>query len=448
MSLSLVFKILRPRKALFSNLRIKKFSNTFSHVGSRLFSSSSTPDDQPNFPGSKSQFTDKLDFIRSDLYDGIPVYRVMDRKGNIINESEDPKLDKDLLVKIYQKMTLLNTMDRILYESQRQGRISFYMTNYGEEGTHMGSAAALNDKDLVFGQYREAGVLMWRGFSLDQFMNQCYSNCKDLGKGRQMPVHYGSPEHHFVTISSTLATQMPQAVGAAYSFKRAQNGLCVICYFGEGAASEGDAHAAFNFAATLDCPIIFFCRNNGYAISTPTHEQYRGDGIAGRGPAYGLASIRVDGNDVLAVYNVTKAARRIVTEEGRPVLIEAMTYRIGHHSTSDDSTAYRSVDEVRYWDEKDHPISRLRRFMKKQNLWDDDKEKAWKDESKKQVMKSFAKAEKLKKPAPELLFTDVYDELTPHLQEQMDEMKRHVSKHADHYPLKNFEEMTPFAEEK
>uniref|UniRef100_T1J903 2-oxoisovalerate dehydrogenase subunit alpha n=1 Tax=Strigamia maritima TaxID=126957 RepID=T1J903_STRMM len=150
-------------------------------------------------------------------------------------------------------------------------------------------------------------------------------------------------------------------------------------------------HAAFNFAATLDCPIIFF-----------GHEQYRGDGIAGRGPAYGLASIRVDGNDVLAVYNVTKAARRIVAEEGRPVLIEAMTYRIGHHST-----AYRSVDEVRYWDEKDHPISRLRRFMKKRNLWDDDKEKTWKDESKK------TKRRKLKKPAPELLLcTDVYDELT------------------------------------
>ena len=131
------------------------------------------------------------------------------------------------------------------------------------------------------------------------------------------------------------------AAGAAYAFKRAQNGAIVICYFGEGAASEGDAHAAFNFAATLDCPIIFFCRNNGYAISTPVNEQYKGDGIAVRGPAFGMDTIRVDGNDVFAVYNATRAARDICINENRPVLIEAMTYRIGHHSTSDDSSAYR-----------------------------------------------------------------------------------------------------------
>lgn len=155
-------------------------------------------------------------------------------------------------------MTLLNVMDRILYESQRQGRISFYMTSYGEEGTHFGSAAALKDDDLVFGQYREAGVLLYRGFPMLQFMSQCYGNADDIGRGRQMPVHYGSREHHYVTISSTLATQMPQATGAAYALKRQRSGRAVITYFGDGASSEGDAHAALNFAATLDCPIIFF----------------------------------------------------------------------------------------------------------------------------------------------------------------------------------------------
>ena len=147
----------------------------------------------------------------------------------------------------------------------------------GEEGTHIGSAAALDPNDLVFGQYRESGVLMWRGFALDQFMDQCYGNHGDMSFGRQMPVHYGSRDLNFVTISSPLATQMPNATGAAYAFKRAQNGLCTVCYFGEGASSEGDAYAALNFAATLDCPILFFCRNNGYAISTPTSEQYRCD---------------------------------------------------------------------------------------------------------------------------------------------------------------------------
>jgi 2-oxoisovalerate dehydrogenase E1 component alpha subunit len=343
------------------------------------------------------------------------------------------------MTKIYKGMTLLNTMDRILYESQRQGRISFYMTNYGEEGTHFGSAAALHDDDLVFGQYREAGVIMYRGFKLDEFMSQCYANCDDGGLGRQMPVHYGSRDKHFVTISSPLATQMPQAAGAAYAFKRQMNGRVVICYFGEGAASEGDAHAALNFSATLDCPIIFFCRNNGYAISTPTHEQYRGDGIAARGPGYGIASIRVDGNDVLAVYNAVSAARKYCLEESRPVLIEAMTYRIGHHSTSDDSTAYRSVDEVRYWHQMDHPITRLRKYMENKGWWTETEEKDWKEDSKRQVMQAFAKAEKKLKPNVGEMFRDVYHEMPTHLQEQFQELKNHVELHKDRYPLKNFE---------
>jgi 2-oxoisovalerate dehydrogenase E1 component alpha subunit len=280
---------------------------------------------------------------------------------------------------------------------------------------------------------------MYRGFSLDQFMNQCYSNVLDGGKGKQMPVHYGSTDLSFVTISSPLATQMPQAVGAAYAFKRAQNGLVVICYFGEGAASEGDAHAAFNFAATLECPIIFFCRNNGYAISTPVEEQYRGDGIAVRGPAYGMSTIRVDGNDVFAVYNATLQARSICMNEMRPVLIEAMTYRIGHHSTSDDSSAYRSVDEVRYWDQKDHPITRFARYLLAKGVWSDAKEKEWKEESRKKVMEAFSRAEKTLKPNWKEMFTDVYDEIPPHLHEQMDEMEKHVALYASEYPLKNYE---------
>uniref|UniRef100_A0A9J8B8V9 2-oxoisovalerate dehydrogenase subunit alpha n=1 Tax=Cyprinus carpio carpio TaxID=630221 RepID=A0A9J8B8V9_CYPCA len=325
--------------------------------------------EKPQFPGASAEFIDHLEFIQPNVISGIPVYRVMDRQGQIINPSEDPKLPKEMVLNFYQKMTLLNTMDRILYESQRQGRISFYMTNYGEEGTHIGSAAALEPTDLVFGQYREAGVLMYRGFPLDLFMAQCYANADDLGKGRQMPVHYGSKDLNFVTISSPLATQIPQAAGAAYAVKRENLNRVVICYFGEGAASEGDAHAGFNFSATLECPLIFFCRNNGYAISTPTNEQYRGDGIAARGPGYGLMSIRVDGNDVFAVYNATKEARRRAVAENQPFLIEAMTYRIGHHSTSDDSSAYRSVDEVNYWDKQDHPISRLRHYMTARGWW-------------------------------------------------------------------------------
>ncbi|NXV55177.1 ODBA dehydrogenase, partial [Molothrus ater] len=240
-----------------------------------------------------------------------------------------------------------------------QGRISFYMTNYGEEGTHVGSAAALDDADLVFGQYREAGVLLYRGYPLELFMAQCYGNARDPGKGRQMPVHYGCPERHFVTISSPLATQIPQDLG---------------CFCGFGA-----------FWGVLVGPIVFFCPNNGCAISTPTSEQHRGDGIAARGPGYGLLSIRVDGNDVFAVYNATREARRRAVAENQPFLIEAMTYRIGHHSTSDDSSAYRSVDEVNYWDKQDHPISRLRHYLGHRGWWDEQQERDWRKSSRKMV---------------------------------------------------------------
>jgi 2-oxoisovalerate dehydrogenase E1 component alpha subunit len=152
-----------------------------------------------------------------------------------------------------------------------------------------------------------------------------------------------------------------------------------------GAASEGDAHTALNFASVFDVPLIFFCRNNGYAISTPVSEQYRGDGVAARGQAYGMVSIRVDGNDLFAVYNATRAARDIAIKESRPVLIEAMTYRLGHHSTSDDSTAYRSVDEMSSWEKDDNPIMRFKNYLHQKGFLNADLESQIDEEQRKTV---------------------------------------------------------------
>ncbi|KDR17244.1 2-oxoisovalerate dehydrogenase subunit alpha, mitochondrial isoform X2 [Zootermopsis nevadensis] len=393
--------------------------------------------DMPLFPGPQSQWTERLELIHPLSYNRIPIYRVMDREGCVLNPDE-PQLEKDFVEKMYRTMILLNTMDTILYESQRQGRISFYMTSFGEEATLIGSAGAIASNDLVYAQYRETGVLMWRGFSVDQCINQCFGNCEDKGKGRQMPLHYGSKSHNFVTISSPLTTQLPQAVGSAYAYKLAKNGQCVITYFGEGAASEGDAHAAFNFASTLKCPVIFFCRNNGYAISTPTHEQYGGDGIAGHGPSYGITTIRVDGNDALAVYNATKVSREYVLAENRPVLIEAMTYRLGHHSTSDDSTAYRSVDEVKQRDSLDSPILRLRRYLEMKGWWNDSKECSWKEETRKNVLKSLARAEKVLKPEWKEMFRDVYYDMPSQLVKQMKFMEAHIEQYRDKYPVDKY----------
>lgn len=385
-----------------------------------------------------TKWTYKLKISCPEEVSNIPTYRVMDKLGKVIHKAEEPELDNDFLLSMYTCMTQLNVMDKILYESQRQGRISFYMTNTGEEACQVGSAAGLNSTDLIYSQYRETGALIWRNYPVSGIINQCYGNCHDTGKGKSMPVHYGSREHNFVSISSPLTTQMPQAVGSAYAFKRAKNDRCVAVYFGEGAASEGDCHAAFNFAATLDVPVIFICRNNGYAISTPSWEQYRGDGIAGRCLGYGIPVLRVDGNDVLAVYNSVQAARKLTLSSNRPVLIEAMTYRVGHHSTSDDSSAYRSLDELQQWQEF-NPIARFKNYLEAKKIWDDNKEKDWLAEAKNKVLEALNHAESLKKPDWREMFTDVNWAMPNNLVKQREYLSNHLNQYKEHYPLNNYE---------
>lgn len=363
----------------------------------------------------------------------LPTYAVTDADGNWLNAAEDPKLPNETLLKVYTQMIQMNQMDEILYDIQRQGRISFYMTCYGEEATLFGSAVPLEQDDVLYMQYREAGVLMWRGFTVDDFCNQCYSNHLDGGKGRQMPVHYGSVKANLQTISSPLGTQIPQASGAAYALKLAGKKNVVVCYFGEGAASEGDFSAGINSAATLDAPVIFFCRNNRYAISTPSHEQYRGDGIAARGPAYGIYTIRVDGNDFFAVHNATKHAREYALANNKPVLIEAMTYRVSHHSTSDDSTRYRQGEEVKKY-QAISGVPRLRKYLEARGLWNEEKEKETRSAARKAVLTAIKKAEVEPRPPVADLFNDVYDKDTPNIVEQREELAAHIAKYPDVYP--------------
>ncbi|PKI32851.1 hypothetical protein CRG98_046760 [Punica granatum] len=275
---------------------------------------------------------------------------------------------------MYTGMVTLQVLDTVFYEAQRQGRISFYVTTIGEEAINIASAAALTMDDLVFPQYREPGVLLWRGFTLQEFANQCFGNKADYGKGRQMPIHYGSNKLNYFTVSSTIATQLPPAVGAAYSLKMDKQDACAVTYFGDGGSSEGDFHAALNFAAVMEAPVIFICRNNGWAISTPTSDQFRSDGVAIRGQAYGVKSIRVDGNDALAMYNTVRAAREMAIGEQKPVLIEAMTYRVGHHSTSDDSTKYRPANEIEWWRMQKDPVNRLRKWIERNGWWSSEAE--------------------------------------------------------------------------
>ncbi|CAA0839459.1 2-oxoisovalerate dehydrogenase subunit alpha 2-mitochondrial [Striga hermonthica] len=338
-----------------------------------------------NFPGGIVKFTPELNFLAWSREERVHCYRVLDDNGLPISR-DYVQIDKDIAVKMYRDMVRLQTMDTIFYESQRQGRISFYVTAIGEEAINIASAAALSMDDIVFPQYREAGVLLWRGFTLQDFANQCFGNKGDNGKGRQMPAHYGSNKLNYITIASTVATQIPHAVGAAYSLKMDGKDACTITYFGDGGTSTGDFHAGLNFAAVMEVPVIFFCRNNGWAISTPVSDQFRSDGIVVRGQGYGIRSIRIDGNDALAVFTAVRAARKMAIHESRPVLIEALTYRAGHHSTSDDSSKYRPIEEIEWWRVAQDPVVRFRKWLQGQGLWNSQSENELRDYARQEVV--------------------------------------------------------------
>nr|GEU57200.1 dehydrogenase, E1 component, Thiamine diphosphate-binding fold protein [Tanacetum cinerariifolium] len=317
-----------------------------------------------DFPGGKISFTTKKSFLPGSSEERVRCYRVLDEDG----------YSEEVALKMYRGMVTLQIMDKFFYEAQRQGRLSFYLTSSGEEAINLASAAALSIDDVILAQYREPGTLLWRGFTLQEFANQCFGNNAGHGKGRQMPIHYGSKNLNFITISSPLTTQLPQAVGVAYSLKMDKKDSCVVAYLGDGSSSEGDFHAALNFAAVLDAPVVFICHNNGWAISTPVTDQFRSDGVVVKGQAYGISSIRVDGNDTLAMYDVVRSAREIAINEQRPILIE------------------------------------------------------------KQVKHAMDEAEKQEKPPLREMFTDVYEDLPSNLTEQETSLRETIQRHPQDFP--------------
>lgn len=386
--------------------------------------------DRDHLSGIKS--VHEVTIIKTGLLD-IPMLQLMDEQGLEKNNKHTPILSKQEALKIFQSMTFTRLLDDRMVGAQRQGRISFYLASKGEEAAIVASAAALRSEDMIMSQYREQGTLVYRGYTTDQFMNQMFSNKLDPNKGRQMPIHYGDKKLNFMTISSPLGTQIPQAAGYAYGQKMSGKPAITICYFGEGAASEGDFHAGLNMAAVLKCPVIFFCRNNGYAISTPAEEQFAGDGIASRGIGYGVPTIRVDGNDVLAVFAATQKARELALSENCPVLIEAMTYRLAAHSTSDDPSGYRSKDEETRWELKD-PILRFQRWLDAKGWYNEKSMNDYIEKSRESILSSLKKAEQVSINPLSDIIEDVYDIPPWHLKKQLSELEAHVAKYPNDYP--------------
>ncbi|GAW06461.1 branched-chain alpha-keto acid dehydrogenase e1-alpha subunit [Lentinula edodes] len=324
-------------------------------------------------PNTQSPIVSKPHFFNSvtgDSNELIPAFRLIDGTGVPLDGAGLPELDEAFARKLYENMQLLPNLDNILYNVQRQGKISFYMTAQPP---------------------------------LPMTMS------RPQGKTNACP-------------------------GVAYALRRSpeRSNSVAACFFGEGAASEGDFHAGLLLASTIPSPVVFIARNNGFAISTPSSEQYHGDGIASRGPGYGIDTIRVDGNDVLAVLAAVREARTRCVEQGRAVLVECMSYRVGHHSTSDDSFAYRARSEVEDRKRIDNPLARFRLFMETRGWWDAQAEEELKTRHRADVLKAFKRAETQSRWELGELFTDIYAGEEPwNIKEQRKELGRLLKKYGE-----------------
>lgn len=335
-----------------------------------------------------------------------------------------PSVPKETILKAYRTMRLTRHVDDRMITLQRQGAITFAMSSLGEECTAVGAAAALEPGDWIYPQYRENGALFYRGFSPLDYIHHMFGDEKDLSHGRQMPNHFGDRKLNVVTVSSPIGTKIPHAAGCALAMKLKKEPLVSLVFFGEGATSEGDFHTGVNFASVFGAPALFFCRNNQYAISTKAGDQFHSEGVAPKGKGYGVKTFRIDGNDFFAVFDIVSQAKKHALGGGGPVLIEAMTYRMGAHSTSDDPSRYRSEEEVKEWAKKD-PIERLRRYMEKENLWNNAKEKKLLENIENEVTEAIAAAKKTPGPPLITLFEDVYEKMPETLKEQYEDARKH-----------------------
>jgi pyruvate dehydrogenase E1 component alpha subunit len=345
------------------------------------------------------------------------VRRILDDDGRVLPGARVPDADDDTLVRIFDAMMLVRIMDDRMLRLQRQGRLGFYMPALGEEATHF-AVAALRPSDWVFPSYRDQGAWFWRGYTVDQYVNQLFGNAKDPTKGRQMPVHHSASWLNLVSISGPVGTQIPQAVGAAYAAKTLGKDDVALAFFGEGTSSTGEFHVGLNFAGVWKAPVVFVCRNNGWATSTPTDKQTRARTFAQKGVGYGVPAVRVDGNDVLAMLAVTTEATQRARSGDGPTLVEALTYRApGPESPEDPAAPFTGPG-----DKKD-PIARYRGFLRARGLWSDQLERATAERHNQAITDALASADTQPAPPVDTMFDDVYEELPRGLAEQRDYLR-------------------------
>jgi len=353
--------------------------------------------------------------------------RVLDENGQAVGPW-NPRLDPDTLRAMLRSMVTVRAFDERMFRAQRQGKTSFYMKCTGEEAVAVSAAFALDRDDMCFPSYRQQGLLIARGWDLVDMMNQIYSNKGDRLQGKQLPIMYSVKEASFFSISGNLTTQYPQAVGWAMASAAKGDTRIAAAWCGEGSTAEGDFHSACTFASVYRAPVIFNVVNNQWAISSFSgFAGAEATTFAARAIGYGIAGLRVDGNDALAVYAATAwAAERARTNQG-PTLIEHFTYRVEGHSTSDDPGQYRSAGEASAWPLGD-PVTRLKNHLIALGEWDEERHVA-QDKAVAEMVRAAQKTAEangilghgLHQPL-DTLFDGVFEEMPWHLREQQAQM--------------------------
>lgn len=344
------------------------------------------------------------------------ILQVLDREGKVNGQLPEPDIDEATLIRLYEMMVLVRAIDERGFKLQRSGRVEFWIPHRGLEAVHTAATLALDDNDWIFLGYRHPGCMLLRGVPLLQMFAQFFGREGDPLKGRRLPTLMGDRRVNIVPMTTQVGSYIPHAAGAAWAARLRGDDTRFLVFFGDGSTSRGEFHSALNFSGIHRPPVIFLCENNGWAVSTPTTAQTATATFAEKGNAYGITNLRVDGNDPLAVFSVVRDAYRRCHEDG-PTLIEAVTYRMGLHTTSDDPNLYREEAEVEMWAQWD-PLPRMRNYLEARDLWDAAREEALWSRCRQEIATAVTEAEALPFPAPETMFDDTFETPTWLLKEQ------------------------------
>lgn len=348
------------------------------------------------------------------------ILQVLDRNGIPNGSLPEPDISRQDARMFYQTMVLLRAIDERGWKLQRSGRIAFWIPMRGQEALQVGATHAMQFNDWIFRAHREMAPWLMRGGSLELLFAQFFGAEAEPQKGRRLPCLVGSRALNLIQGPTQVGSFIPHACGVAWGAKLKGSAVKVLCFFGDGATSRSEFHSAMNFAGIHQPPVVFMCVNNSWAVSTPLDRQTAQANFAAKGDGYGVRNLRVDGNDPLAVYAVTKAARESLGSDG-PILIEAVTYRLGYHTSSDNPDLYRQDTETALWAEWD-PLRRMRAYLEHKDWWGDADEAQLLQRCEDEIQAAVEVAGAMKIPGPESQFEDVYAESDWILDEQAERL--------------------------